>query len=115
MNTPDRLCVPGLEEPLSAVEYAKLEGLDEKGHEHREAYGQKRFPHGAALFALLGGAASATANRIFMGAEGCPTRFDQRAASKIPLHTSIGGQGRTTKEISGFVLIFVLTLPFLKP
>ena len=27
---PDRLCVPGLEEPLSASEYAKLEGLDEK-------------------------------------------------------------------------------------
>jgi restriction system protein len=28
--TPDYLCVPGLEEPLSASEYAKLEGLDEK-------------------------------------------------------------------------------------
>ena len=27
---PDHLCVPGLEEPLSASEYAKLEGLDEK-------------------------------------------------------------------------------------
>jgi restriction endonuclease len=26
---PDHLCVPGLEEPLSASEYAKLEGLDE--------------------------------------------------------------------------------------
>ena len=29
MMTPDYLCVPGLEEPLSASEYAKLNGLDE--------------------------------------------------------------------------------------
>jgi hypothetical protein len=42
-------------------------------------------------------------------------RVPPRATSKILPSRDIGEQGRTTKEISGFVLISVLTLPFLKP
>jgi hypothetical protein len=70
-------------------------------HEHRETYGQKRFPHGAALFALLGGRKRGS-KQSFHGAGGCPTRFDQRAASKIPLHTSIGGKGENQRTFSDF-------------
>ena len=33
-------------------------------------------------------------------------------ASKIPLHTSVGGHRRTSRKIRGFVVTFVVTAPF---